>query len=68
MPLSHVRPCTHHKNNRGNYSDIEGGAAENASREVIPGTPDLSEPPEPLSGENQEPVAPIGASEQGSMN
>jgi hypothetical protein len=38
------------------------------SREVIPGTPDLSEPPKLLSRENQEPIVPIGASKQGSMN
>jgi hypothetical protein len=38
------------------------------SRDIIRGTPDLSKPLKPLFENNQEPIVPIGASEQGSIN
>ena len=57
------------ENDGENHSDTEGGATENASRDVIGGVSDLSEPPEPLFREtNQEPIVPTGAPEQGSTN
>jgi hypothetical protein len=56
------------ENDGENHSDAESGAAENASRDAIGGASGLSEPPEPLFENNQEPVAPTGTSEQGSTN